>query len=621
MANKKEKSPHIKKREQSEQPVHKVRFFGLPKLKPFLATYKWMFIAMIVGTVLVGVLNTVLPLFQQYAFDNFIAKNTLSGLAPFIILYVLCLAVTMGVDYIASYNCCRLELYILRDMRRTVFNHLQTLSVSYFNVNSVGRIHARVMSDTSNIASIISWDVYQGGWNITYILSAVIIMLALNWVLALCVIVIIPLVALVSCYFQRRLTILNRRVREINSEITGGFNEGITGVETSKTLSVEDKLDKRFYNNTNRMHKQATRLGHHRALFYTIISFASSVALALVLWYGGIISIEDAAFIGTLTVFMTYAQGIMSPVQWTVDAIADLITVKVNVERVTTLLNTKSDVSDTPEVIEKYGDTFNAKTENWEDLHGDIEFKDVTFKYPDGDEYVLEHFNLKVPQGTNVAIVGETGAGKSTLVNLVCRFFEPTEGQVLIDGRDARERSVGWLHSHIGYVLQTPHLFSGTVRENLLYGMEDATDEQLMAACKSVNADKIIARLDKGLDSVVGEGGNTLSTGEKQLLSFARAILADPAIFVLDEATSSIDTITEHLIQEAIEKLMEGRTSFVIAHRLSTIRSADVILVVNSGKIVERGRHEELLAKRGYYYNLYIKQFREEKVKSAMSGD
>ena len=621
MANKKEKSPRIKKREQSEQPVHKVRFFGLPKLKPFLATYKWMFIAMIVGTVLVGVLNTVLPLFQQYAFDNFIAKNTLSGLAPFIILYVLCLAVTMGVDYIASYNCCRLELYILRDMRRTVFNHLQTLSVSYFNVNSVGRIHARVMSDTSNIASIISWDVYQGGWNMTYILSAVIIMLALNWVLALCVIVIIPLVALVSCYFQRRLTILNRRVREINSEITGGFNEGITGVETSKTLSVEDKLDKRFYNNTNRMHKQATRLGHHRALFYTIISFASSVALALVLWYGGIISMEDAAFIGTLTVFMTYAQGIMSPVQWTVDAIADLITVKVNVERVTTLLNTKSDVSDTPEVIEKYGDTFNAKTENWEDLHGDIEFKDVTFKYPDGDEYVLEHFNLKVPQGTNVAIVGETGAGKSTLVNLVCRFFEPTEGQVLIDGRDARERSVGWLHSHIGYVLQTPHLFSGTVRENLLYGKEDATDEQLMAACKSVNADKIIARLDKGLDSVVGEGGNTLSTGEKQLLSFARAILADPAIFVLDEATSSIDTITEHLIQEAIEKLMEGRTSFVIAHRLSTIRSADVILVVNSGKIVERGRHEELLAKRGYYYNLYIKQFREEKVKSAMSGD
>ena len=617
MTNKAAKQPR-KKREMSGESVPKVKFFGLTKLKPFLAPYKWMFLVMILGTIIVGALNTVMPLFQEYAINNFIAHNTTEGLLPFILLYVLCLAVVMIIDYIASYNCCRLELYILRDMRRTVFNHLQTLSVSYFNVNSVGRIHARVMSDTSNISSIISWDVYQGGWNITYVLSAVVIMLTINWVLALCVIVIIPLVALVSCYFQRKLTVLNRRVREINSEITGGFNEGITGVETSKTLAVEEKLDKRFYNNTGRMHRQATRLGHHRALFYTIISFAAFVALALVLWYGGVLTMEQTIQLGTLTVFMTYAQGIMSPVQWSVDAIADMITVKVNVERVTTLLNTKSDVSDTPEVVEKYGDTFNPKRENWEDLHGDVEFKDVTFKYPDGEEYVLEHFNLKVPQGTNVAIVGETGAGKSTLVNLVCRFFEPTEGQVLIDGKDVRERSVGWLHSHIGYVLQTPHLFSGTVRENLLYGKEDATQEELDAACASVNADKIIARLENGYDSVVGEGGNTLSTGEKQLLSFARAILADPAIFVLDEATSSIDTITEKLIQDAIEKLMRGRTSFVIAHRLSTIRSADVILVVQDGKIVERGRHEELLAKRGYYYNLYIKQFREEKVKSAM---
>lgn len=617
MTNKAAKQPR-KKRDMSRESVPKVKFFGLTKLKPFLAPYRWMFLVMILGTIIVGVLNTVMPLFQEYAINNFIAHNTTEGLLPFILLYVLCLAVVMVIDYIASYNCCRLELYILRDMRRTVFSHLQTLSVSYFNVNSVGRIHARVMSDTSNISSIISWDVYQGGWNITYVLSAVVIMLTINWVLALCVIVIIPLVALVSCYFQRKLTVLNRRVREINSEITGGFNEGITGVETSKTLAVEEKLDKRFYNNTGRMHRQATRLGHHRALFYTIISFAAFVALALVLWYGGVLTMEQTIQLGTLTVFMTYAQGIMSPVQWSVDAIADMITVKVNVERVTTLLNTKSDVSDTPEVVEKYGDTFNPKRENWEDLHGDVEFKDVTFKYPDGEEYVLEHFNLKVPQGTNVAIVGETGAGKSTLVNLVCRFFEPTEGQVLIDGKDVRERSVGWLHSHIGYVLQTPHLFSGTVRENLLYGKEDATQEELDAACASVNADKIIARLENGYDSVVGEGGNTLSTGEKQLLSFARAILADPAIFVLDEATSSIDTITEKLIQDAIEKLMRGRTSFVIAHRLSTIRSADVILVVQDGKIVERGRHEELLAKRGYYYNLYIKQFREEKVKSAM---
>jgi ATP-binding cassette subfamily B protein len=281
-------------------------------------------------------------------------------------------------------------------------------------------------------------------------------------------------------------------------------------------------------------------------------------------------------------------------------------------------METESDVADTPEVIEKYGDAFEPKRENWEPLHGDIEFRDISFKYPDGDEYILEHFNLKVPQGTNVAIVGETGAGKSTLVNLVCRFFEPTSGQILIDGRDARERSQLWLHSNIGYVLQTPHLFSGSVKENLLYGRPDATMEEIEAAVKSVSADGVIARMEKGYDSDVGEGGDLLSTGEKQLLSFARAILADPRIFVLDEATSSIDTVTERLIQNAIESLMKGRTSFVIAHRLSTIRQADVILVVKDGKIIESGKHDDLIKAKGYYYSLYTRQFQEESIKAIL---
>ena len=295
-----------------------------------------------------------------------------------------------------------------------------------------------------------------------------------------------------------------------------------------------------------------------------------------------------------------------------------LTNVQVNVERFTKLMETESDVRDTPEVVEKYGDSFHPKKENWEPLYGDIEFRDVTFRYPDGQENILEHFNLKVPQGTNVAIVGETGAGKSTLVNLVCRFFEPTEGQVLIDGRDARERSQLWLHSNIGYVLQTPHLFSGSVLENLRYGNEHATMEQIEAAVRAVSADEIIARLPEGYESDVGEGGNSLSTGEKQLLSFARALLADPRIFVLDEATSSVDTVTERLIQNAIEKVMAGRTSFIIAHRLSTIRRADVILVVHGGRIVESGSHRELMAAKGAYWQLYTRQYREEQTRSIM---
>jgi ATP-binding cassette subfamily B protein len=274
-------------------------------------------------------------------------------------------------------------------------------------------------------------------------------------------------------------------------------------------------------------------------------------------------------------------------------------------------MDTESDVADSKEVIEKYGDTFEPKKENWEKLEGDVEFRDVSFMYPDGNEMVLENFNLKIPAGTNVAIVGETGAGKSTLVNLVCRFFEPTKGQVLIDGRDARERSQLWLHSNIGYVLQTPHLFSGTVRDNLRYGKPDASDEEIMNALKLVSAEGVLEKMDKGLDSEVGEGGDLLSTGEKQLLCFARAILADPRILVLDEATASIDTLTEKAIQDAIDTVIKGRTSFVIAHRLSTVVDADIILVVEDGKIIERGRHADLMRKKGAYYQLYTRQYEE----------
>ena len=308
----------------------------------------------------------------------------------------------------------------------------------------------------------------------------------------------------------------------------------------------------------------------------------------------------------------------MEPVRWIIDAISDLITTQVNIERLTNLLAVRSDVTDSDEVVSVYGDVFEPKRENWEKMQVDIEFDDVSFKYPDGDEYILEHFNLKIPHGSNIAIVGQTGAGKSTLVNLVCRFYEPTSGRVLIDGKDARERSQLWLHSSIGYVLQTPHLFSGTVRENLLYGNPNATDEDIMKALRLVSAEGVVEKLEKGLDSDVGEGGDMLSTGEKQLLSFVRAILADPAILVLDEATASVDTLTEKKIQSAISEIIKGRTTLMIAHRLSTVRDADLILVVRDGKIIEQGTHAELLAMRGYYRELYTRQYEEEAAQSIL---
>ena len=595
-------------------------YFGINKLFPYLKPYRRIIFSMITLGLLGGFVDIILPLFQRYTLNYFIAENTLDTLPVFILCYAGVLVFQVLANTISAYQACQIEMYVGRDMKRASFNHLQTLAFSYYNQNSVGYIHARVMSDTNRIGSLVSWGLMDGVWNVSYIVGAIVVMLTVNFKLALWVIAIIPLTALAATFFQKKLVTINRKIREINSQITGNFNEGITGAKTTKTLVIEQKMEDNFNGTTEKMRKTSVHGAHYRAMFSSMISFSASLALAIVLWRGGMITLEGVLEIGTLSVFMSYALGMMEPVQWIVRVVSDLITVQVNVERFTRLMETESDVRDTAEVIEKYGDSFEPKKENWEPLHGDITFEDVSFKYPDGDEYVLEHFNLHVPQGTNVAIVGETGAGKSTLVNLVCRFFEPTSGRILIDGRDARERSQLWLHSNIGYVLQTPHLFSGSVLENLKYGNPDATMEEIEAAVKSVSADGVIARMDKGYDSDVGEGGDLLSTGEKQLLSFARAILANPRIFVLDEATSSIDTVTEKLIKDAIEKLMKGRTSFVIAHRLSTIRQADVILVVKDGKIIERGTHAELIAKQGAYYNLYTRQFQEEAMESSMKA-
>lgn len=594
----------------------KSSWFGIPLIMPYIKPYKNLIIAMVVTGAIGSGMDAIIPLFQQYAINNFIGGNTLSGLWVFIALYVIVMVIQVATNYISSLGACKAEMYIGRDLKRASFDHLQTLSFSYFNQNSVGYIHARVMSDTDRIAGTLAWGVMEAVWYIAYLFLAIVMMLILNWKLALCVIAVVPIAVLLSTFFQKKMLYYQRKVREENSQITSAFNEGISGAKTIKTLVIEDKVEREFDSLTGEMKRVSVRHMHFRSMFMSTTAFVSCVALAVVLWRGGIITAEGVMLIGTLSAFISYAQGMMEPIQFLVQVISSLINVQVNVERFTKLMNTEPDVADSKEVVEKYGDSFNPKKENWEALHGDIEFRDVSFRYPDGDEYVLRHFDLTVPQGTNVAIVGETGAGKSTLVNLVCRFFEPTEGQVLIDGRDARERSQLWLHSNIGYVLQTPHLFSGTVLENLRYGKTNATMEEIEAAVKAVSANKLIERLPNGYDTVLGEGGGGLSTGEKQLLSFARALLSDPRIFVLDEATSSVDTVTEQLIQNAIEKVMSGRTSFVIAHRLSTIRRADIILVVSDGKIVERGTHSELMKAKGEYWKLYTMQYREEQAKN-----
>ena len=586
-----------------------LKLFGIPKILPFLKHVRGQILMMVVLAIVSSCIDITIPQFQRYALDTFVSEGSMATILPFVLSYIAMILLAAAVNYISCSQATIVEMKVNRELRQVGFRHLQTLSFSYFNQNSVGYIHARLMSDTGRIGGLVSWWLIDCTWRISYLLGAVFVMLRMNAKLALMVLTTVPLLILLFAIFQKRLEEVNHEVREINSKITGNFNEGIMGAKTIKSLAIEDKMEQRFTEQTGNMRTRAIRASRLRGLFAGTMNFASSAALAIVLWKGGYIALEE---IGTFSVFMSYAQGMMEPLRWLVDIVSDLITTQVNIERFTNLLAVQSDVIDTPEVVEKYGDCFEPKTENWEPIRGDIEFQDVSFRYPDGEETVLENFSLKIPFGSHIAIVGETGAGKSTLVNLVCRFYEPTEGQLLIDGRDARERSQLWLHSAIGYVLQTPHLFSGTVRENLLMGNPNASEAEIMEAIRMVSADEVIAHLEKGLDTDVGEGGDLLSTGEKQLISFARAILADPRILILDEATASVDTMTEAKIQTAMERVTKGRTTLMIAHRLSTVRNADLILVVKNGKIVEQGTHAELLTKKGYYHELYTRQYEEE---------
>ena len=582
------------------------------KLLPFLKPYSRQMALILVTMLISAGIDISYSLLSGYAVDRFVTPRTTQGIGWFALGYFAVVLCQMICTLIFARVALRVEMYLGRDLKKKLFTHLQTLSFSYYNVNPVGTIMARVMSDTNRIGGVFAWSLVDIFWSSAYVLGSMAVMLFLNWKLALLIIAVVPVIALLTLYFQKKILHINRKARRINAEITRHYNEGISGAKTSKTLVIEDQNTQAFREVTGRMRATMVRGVLLNAVYVPIIGFLTALAVAFVITGGGSMVLWGDIGIGELTIFVNFALGIADPVQTLARTISNFISTQANIERVSALMELKPQITDTPEVIEKYGTSFDPKRENWEPLVGHITFDDVTFRYPDGTENVLEHFNLDVPAGSTVAIVGETGAGKSTLVNLACRFFEPTGGRILIDGKDYRERSQLWLHSNIGYVLQTPHLFSGSVKENIRYGRLDATDEEIVQAAKLVNAHQFIIRMEQGYDSDVGEGGGQLSTGEKQLISFARAVLANPRIFVLDEATASIDTRTEALIQEAISTMLTGRTSFLIAHRLSTIRKADMILVVREGKILERGTHQELMAQNGYYAQLYRKQFETE---------
>ena len=483
------------------------------------------------------------------------------------------------------------------DLRQRMFNHLQNLSLSYYSRTPVGWIMARVTSDSDRVADLLTWGLLDSAWGITSILTSMAFMLYINWRMALIVFVSVPILLYVAIQFRKRILTQFRDVRKINSKVTGAYNENITGVRVVKALGRQQANLGEFSQLTGQMYNASYRAAWLSALFLPTVQIISAIALGAIVWYGGLQAQYGGMTIGGIQAFVSYVTFMMWPIQDLARIFAEMQHAIASAERIFSLLDAVPDVKDRPGAIDPGT------------IKGDILFDHVTFSYED-EKAVLEDFHLHVRRGETIALVGPTGGGKSTIVNLLCRFYEPKKGSIRIGSHDYCDLSLNAIQSRIGVVLQTPHLFSGTVRDNIRYGRLDATNEEIETAAKLAGAHDFITRLDKGYDQPVGEGGNLLSVGQKQLISLTRAIMARPEIFVMDEATSSVDTLTEALIQKGMETLMQSCTSFVIAHRLSTIKRANRILVIEGGHIAEVGTHSELLHKGGKYFQLYTKQFR-----------
>lgn len=581
------------------------------KILGYLVPYKKN-LAMIAGCmfVLAGI-DSVFPLLTRYAIDNFIVKKSLEGLPLYVVVYMTCVVALAGTVYIFIGQGAVVEAGIIKTLRKIGFEKLQELSFSYYDKNAVGWMMARLTSDIQRLGDMLSWGLVDFLWGASMMLFIVVVMLSINIELALITLSVIPVLAVVTIFFQKRILKTSRAVRKINSKITGAFNEGITGAKATKSLVAEAIMAEDFSVLAKDMRVTSYRSAMYSAVYLPIVLTLGSVGMALIVEFGGLQIQGGMMGFGTFVLFTNYAVLFYEPVREMARVYTELQTAQASAERLIGLIETPLEILDGPEVTAHYGSTFEPKRQQWDEFKGEITFEQVDFQYIEG-ERVLKHFNLQVKPGEKVALVGETGSGKSTIVNLACRFYEPTSGRILMDGTDYRLRSQLWLHDKIGYVLQAPHLFSGTIRDNIRYGKLDATDDEIVEAAKLTNAHNFIMKLDQGYDTQVGEGGAMLSTGEKQLISFARAVIKNPRLFILDEATSSIDTETEMLIQNAIDNVLRDRTAFVIAHRLSTIRSADKIVVMKHGEIVEQGNHKQLMAMQGYYYKLYTHQFMEE---------
>ncbi len=565
--------------------------------------------------VIMGVLDVSFALFGAYAIDTYFTNGEFKTVPIFIILF-LTSSILLGVSVWGFLNqASKIEIQTNYILRKEAFNNLQKLPFSYFDKTPQGWIMARMTSDSRRLANIISWGLVDLMWSFVLMMIILVILFIYNVKLALIIFISVPIMGLLAYYFRRKILVHYRESRKVNSFVTQSFNESFLGAKTTKSLAIEKQYQDDFEKLTANLKDKTLKAVIWSSLFTPIIAFVSYLVLSFVMVEGSRIILGLTAgtiSVGIFYLFVDYTIRFFDPIMQSSRILAQFQQAQASAERLIALIEEKSVIKDKKEVLEKYGDMLNPKYENWEKINGEITFNNVTFYYND-KEVILDNFNLHIKPGTRVALVGPTGAGKTTIVNLLSRFYEPVKGEILIDGINYQERSIYWLHKKIGYVLQTPHLFTGTIFENIRYGKLDATKEEVIEASKLVGAHDFILKTKDGYDSEVGEGGAKLSIGEKQLISFARAIIGNPEILILDEATSSIDSEKEMFIQKAINQILQNKTSLVVAHRLSTIVESDLIIYIDKGEIVEMGDHNTLIKNRGPYFDLYKNQFIEEK--------
>jgi ATP-binding cassette, subfamily B, bacterial len=578
------------------------------------------------SAVLIAATEATFPLVTKRAIDAAVESCDAFAVWPFAVAFFLLAALLSIGVWLFIDKAGSVSNHVAHDIRRAGFDRLQELELAYYDARPAGWLISRLTSDCDRLARILAWGFTDLVWGLCLVFMLGGILLWLDWRLGLIALAALPPLAVISAVFQKRILRSAREIRRMNSQITASYSESIAGTRTTKTLGRERANLEEFSELSSSMYLASVRNARQAAIYVPLVTAIGSMAVGLSLWRGGVGVMEGAITLGTLVAFLTCAGQFFNPINQIAQILANMQGAQAAAERVLSLLATEPKIRDSASALERLRmhaaanppsphlapDGLPAQIET-------LEFRDVSFSYASG-ESVMKRFNLTVRAGETVALVGPSGGGKTTLVSIACRFYEPTEGEVLINGVDYRERSLDWLQSCLGLVLQTPRLFAGSIRENIRYGRLAATDAEVEAAARAVRADHFISQLEGGFDAEVGEGGGRLSTGQRQLISFARAVLANPQIFVMDEATSSIDAETELLIQDALQRVFRGRISFVIAHRLSTIRRADRILFIAGGRIIESGRHEELLRQRGRYFELYTKQFREEQEQRVFAG-